>query len=159
MVAISGCTSSAGNKTYTYGSLSLSAPDNMQNATSTGSIISGSDTWVDVGSLVNSDDINIFIQKSTTNVDPQLSSTASAQQIKENNGTLLSTTHGTNPNGLLIYETITTITSPSSGDNLKYYDMTFKGKEGITYGLSIFSKSSNTNLKNVRDMVYNSLKA
>jgi hypothetical protein len=150
--------SSGGNTTYKYSTVSFLAPDDMQNTTSSGDIISGSDSWSQLGFIENSDGINIYIQKASGTINPEEISLADETAAKNNNGNVLSTTHGTNPNGIKIYENIHTLTSTSSNDELKYYDMSFNGKDGNTYGIQIFAKSDNQQLSNVNDMVYNSLK-
>jgi len=43
--------------------VSFLAPDNMNNGTSKGDIITGSDAWSDVASLVNDDGVNILLEK------------------------------------------------------------------------------------------------
>ena len=159
LVSVSGCTSSGGNTTYKYGSISFLAPDDMQNTTSSGDIISEYDAWSQLGFIENSNGINIYIQKASGTLNPEEINLADENSAKNNNGNVLSTTHGTNPNGIKIYENIHTLTSPSSNDELKYYDMTFNGKDGNTYGIQVFAKSDNGQLADVNDMVYNSLKA
>lgn len=40
------------------------------------------------------------------------------KRVKNNNGSVSSTTHGTNPNGVSIYETIYTLTDPSDNSTV-----------------------------------------
>ena len=159
LVAVSGCTSSRGNKTYTYGTVSFYAPDDMQNTTSSSDIISGSDIWSKVAFMGNNAGVNILLTKAaSSNVSPEESQLATEVSVKQNNGTVLSTTHGTNPNGVLIFEEVNTLTDPSDNSVLKYYDMSFNGNDGNTYALQVYGKSDSSSVSDTRDMVYNSLK-
>jgi hypothetical protein len=159
LVAVSGCTSSGGNSTYTYGKVSFLAPDNMANSTSSGDIITGSDAWTKVAYMSNSNGVNILLEKASGSVSPEESQLATEISDKENNGTVLSTTHGTNPNGVMIYEEVNTLTSPSDNTVLKYYDMSFSGTDGNTYALQVYGEQGSSSVSEARDMVYNSLKA
>jgi len=159
LVAVSGCTSSGGNSTYTYGKVSFLTPDNMVNSTSSGDIITGSDVWTKVAYMTNSNGVNILLEKASSSISPEESQLATGTSVKQNNGTVLSTIHGTNPNGVLIYEEVNTLTSPSDNTALKYYDMSFNGSDGNTYGLQVYGEQGSSSISEARNMVYNSLKA
>ena len=159
LVAVSGCTSSGGNKTYTYGTVSFIAPDYMLNRTSSSEIVSGSDIWSTVADMWNIKGVNILLLKaSNSSASPEGAILGTEAGVKQNNGIVLSTTHGTNPNGVIIFEGVAILTNPSDNSTIKYYDMSFSGNDGNTYGLQVYGKSHDVSVSDTRDMVYNSLK-
>jgi hypothetical protein len=140
--------------------MSFNYPSNFQNSTSTGDIISGSKSWVTVANLANSDGVAIMAQKnSLSSLTPATSITATELSVKTNNGIILSTTTTTNPNGVEISGSITTLLDPSTNSMLRYYDMAFTAN-GQIYSISVFGKDSdNSKILEVKNTVFNSINA
>lgn len=159
VVAMSGCTSTASNKTYTQGTVSFTAPDNLQPYTTSSDIISGSNAWTTLAQITNNETNIIITKASGSDVTPQTSQLATDYSIKQNNGNITSTTKNTNPNGVLIYGSTQNLADPSSNELLTYYDMTFAGSDGNVYSIDVFGTSGNREVLNTKNMVYDSLKA
>jgi hypothetical protein len=154
-VAISGCTSSSGNTTYTYGKVSFLIPSDMKNATQGSDIISGDKNWQEIAFMGNGD-VTIRFQKYNGTISASQVIYATELGIKQNNGNVTSTTNTTNPNGVVVAGATTTLSDPNGKDILTYHDMSFTSK-GVTYILSIYGTNTQTVL-DTYNMVYNSLK-
>jgi len=153
-VAVSGCTSSTGNTTYTNGKVSFLIPSDMQNVTKSSDIISGDKNWQDIAFMANSD-ITLSFQKYNGTISANQVISATESGFKENNGNVTSTTNTTNPNGVVINGATTTLADPN-GKILTYHDMVFTS-DGVTYMLSVYGADAQTVL-DAYNMVYNSLK-
>jgi hypothetical protein len=159
VVAMSGCTSQTSNKTYSYGTVSFLAPSDMKNATLPNAIISGSDIWTDVGTISN-DKTTIRLQKaSSSDATPSGVQLSSEYATKQNSGNVTSTTHGKNPNGLMVYGSTQSLVDPSTNKALTYYEMDFEGSDGMIYTMSVYGDSGDQNVLDAKNMVYDSLKA
>lgn len=162
VVAMSGCTSSGGNLTYSTGGVTFNYPDDFKNTTAPASIISGSSSWSAIGYLSNSQNIIIQIQNNPNTdqtLTPSLAIIGEELSVKQNNGSVLSTTNDTNPNGVVVAGSISTLTDPTSNNLLRYYDMTFSAKNGQIYSITVYGPdSSNSAILDVKNTIYNSLK-
>jgi len=115
---------------------------------------------VTVANLANSDGVAIMAPKNgLSSLTPATSITATELSVKTNNGTILSTTTTTNPNGVEISGSITTLLDPSTNSMLRYYDMAFTAN-GQIYSISVFGKDSdNSKILEVKNTVFNSINA
>ncbi len=158
MIGISGCTSSAGNQTFSDNSISFIYPSNMKNTTSSGNIISGAQGWNDVAFLSNGN-VYILVAKNPTLTDPSATRDVTGVSVVQNSGKLLSTTDETNPNGVKVYRNIDTLSDPSTNTLLRYYNMFFEDTEGVVYEISVYGDDSkNSQILETANMVFNSLK-
>ena len=155
VVALSGCTSSAGNSTMKYNSVSFLYPSDMKNATMSSDIVSGSKNWQTISFMANND-VNMLFQKYNGQVDPQQAIAATEIGVRQNSGNVTSTTDNTNPNGVEVFGDISTLADPSSGEILTYHDMMFTSN-GVTYYLSMYGSNTQA-VSSASDMAFNSLK-
>lgn len=155
VLAVSGCTSSTGNSTMKYNTVSFLYPSDMTNATASSNIISGSKNWQTISFMAN-DNVNMLFQKYNGQIDPSNAVSADEISVRNNNGNVTSTTDDTNSNGVEVFGDIETLADPSSGDVLTYHDMTFISG-GVTYSLSIYG-SDTQSVSQAYKMAYNSLK-
>ena len=150
-----------GNSTYNINSVSFNYPNNFANITAPNSIVSGGSDWHAVGYLSDNQSMYIEIQ---SNSNPEAYTIqelilATESQVKQNNGTVLSTTNTTNLNGVVVAGDIQTMTDPSSNTLLKYYDMIFSDSKGTVYSISVYGDDSdNTQIQQVQQTIFNSLK-
>lgn len=129
--------------------------ENMENHTSS-SIIIGTEDWTPIGDLSN-DNISIFIQKNL-NIRP-IDARDNQDGVNEQGGEVITKKDETNPNGIEVFKSISTIPDPDSNKNLKYYEMYFNDENGATYCISIYGyDSEDAKLIETTDMVFNSLK-
>ncbi len=151
-----------GNSTYTINDVSFSFPNSFVNASAPSSIISGGSTWQQSGYLSdNNSNINIQIQTNPNTAGYTLQELILADEVsvKQNNGSVLSTTNTTNPNGVVVAGDIETLTDPTSNTPLRYYDMVFSDSKGTVYDISVYGDDSDDALiQQVQQTVFNSLK-
>ena len=155
IVAVSGCTSSTGNSTMKYNTVSFLYPSDMTNTTMSGDIISGSKNWQTISFMSNSN-VYLLFQKYNGQLDPQESIATTENSARQNNGNVTSTTDNTNPNGIEVFGDIESLVDPNSGNILTYHDMMFTSS-GVTYYISIYG-SNTQSVSQASDMAYNSLK-
>ena len=155
IVAVSGCASSStGNSTMKYSTVSFLYPSDMTNATES-NIISGSKNWQTISFMAN-DKVNMLFQKYNGQLDPSEAVASDEASVRENNGNVTSTTDEKNSNGVEISGDIETLADPSSNEVLTYHDMTFVSG-GVTYSISIYG-SDTQSVSQAYQMAYNSLK-
>jgi hypothetical protein len=151
-----------GNSTYNINDVSFSYPNSFVNASAPSSIISGGSTWQQSGFLLdNNSGINIQIQTNPNTAGYTLQELILADEasVKQNNGSVLSTTNTTNPNGVVVAGDIETLTDPTSNTPLRYYDMIFSESKGTVYSISVYGDDSdNTQIQQVQQTIFNSLK-
>jgi hypothetical protein len=156
MVAISGCTSTQKNSTYTDNAMSFNYPADIKNSTVPGSIISAGTGWENVAFLHNNK-VAIFIKKNKNSNNSTNARDATNIQFKENSGQVLSTTEEINPNGIEVSRSILTLTDPNTDTLLKYYNMFFNDN-GVYY-ISVYGNNSTTQqIHETANTVFNSLK-
>lgn len=88
--------------------------ENMENHTSS-SIIIGTEDWTPIGDLSN-DNISIFIQKNL-NIRP-IDARDNQDGVNEQGGEVITKKDETNPNGIEVFKSISTIPDPDSNKNL-----------------------------------------
>lgn len=161
-ILIAGSNNTAtGNSTYNINSVSFSYPNNFANTTAPNNIISGSSEWQQNGYLSNNQSMSIQIETNpnTEGYTPQQMILATQVSIKQNNGSVLSTTNTTNPNGVIVAGDIHTLTDPSSNTLLRYYEMIFQDKKGVMYSVTVYGHDSdNSQIQQVQQTIFNSLK-
>ena len=170
IIAISGCTNTntntnnntstpQTNNVFKQGNMSFDYPANFQTANQSGNdIISGGSGWETVKVLDNNEGIAIQIQKFSGSQTPAQSVMATEISVKNNNGTILSTTNQTNPNGVKINGDIHTLTNPEDNTIIRYYEMSFVAN-GKIYFIQVFGNDNdNSNILKVKNIIYNSLK-
>lgn len=160
LVVASNNNTATGNLTYSVDSVSFDYPNNFANSTPPSSdIISGASSWQKVGFLSDDRGTYIEIQKNTAGYTPQGDMLATELSIKENNGSVLSTTNNTNPNNVVVAADIHTMTDPSSNNLLRYYEMYFQDKNGVVYAITVYGDDSDkSQLQQVQQTIFNSLK-
>lgn len=165
-LAIAGCVSNTQEHTsvsiqsYTDGSINFNYTGDMQSHAAPGDIISGSKNWNDV-ILLADNDVIIRVQKSLALKDYDITyiRDINSDQIKQNGGSLLSTTLETNPNGVEVAKSINTITDPNTNSLLRYYKMYFKDNHGTIYSIDVYGYSNKQDqIKSAVETVFNSIK-
>ena len=117
MVVISGCTTSiTPNKTYTDSFISFQYPSDFKNTTVPTYLTSGDSNWTIVAYFNNSDDVGILVYK-YSNISTTVTTESAAQNTldseKQANGSsILSSAPQTNPNGIEMWKTISTVKNP-----------------------------------------------
>ncbi len=151
-----------GNSTYNINDVSFSYPNSFVNASAPSNIISGGSTWQQSGYLLdNNSGLNIQIETNpnTAGYTIQELILADETSVKQNNGSVLSTTNTTNPNGVVVAGDIETLTDPTSNTPLRYYDMVFSDSKGTVYSVTVYGDDSdNMQIQQVQQTIFNSLK-
>jgi hypothetical protein len=151
-----------GNSTYNINDVSFNYPNNFANTTEpSNSIISAGSDWQQSGYLSDNQSMAIQIQTDSNPEGYTPSEVLLADQTsdKQNNGTVLSTTNTTNPNGVVVAGTIETLTDPSTNNLQRYYIMLFSDPSGKIYSITVQGDDSdNAKIQLVQQTVFNSLK-
>lgn len=143
---------------FKNGNMSFQYPSDFQNITRRSDIITGDSNWQTLRTLNNSQGINIVIKRYNGVAEPAGVISDTQNSIRNNNGTVLSTTDQTNSNGVEIFGSIHTLTNPTDNTILRYYQMSFMAT-GQTYSIQVFGDDSeNSNILKVKNIVFNTLK-
>ena len=149
---------------FSDGSISFNYPGNLKNSSAPEQIISGDVSWVDVIYLHNSV-TSIGVQKNPSlDENIEVIRRDSDESIKNSpgqvsTGEVLSQTTETNPNGVKIAKSITTLKDPDNNQILKYIDFYFKDNRGVVYSITIYGyESTYKETQKVSEIIFNSLK-
>lgn len=159
VVAFSGCTSTPTNVTFTDGKMSFNYPSDFKNSTSPGVLVAGHSSWQNVTYMANGEGISIKVQKNNVaGFTPGQASNATETSVKESNGTIVSTSTETNPNGVEIVQNVFTLADPSANSTVRFYDMNFL-VNGEVYGITVSGNDTdNGKILEVKNTVFNTIK-
>lgn len=161
LVGINNNTAS-GNSTFTINDVSFNFPNNFVNTTAPPDFVSGSSDWKqDEYLLDNKSDMSINVQSNSNpngfTLDEFL--IADEASVKNNNGTVISTTNLTNPNGVVVAGEIDVMNDLNNNKVERYYEMIFSDPNGTFYGITVQGEDSdNAQIQQVQQTVFNSLK-
>jgi len=161
VVGVSGCTStgSSAQQTYSDGSIKFNYTSGFQNATPPSKVNSGTNDWVDVAFLANSDNTAISIEKNNQLKDPSVGRADTDASINATSGvTMSNVTHTTetNPNGITIFKSTSTI--KDSEGTVTYITFYFKDNKGAVYSIGVFNDPSNSQkVSDTANTIFNSL--
>jgi len=153
------------NKTYSDSFISFKYPSDFNNSTVPTYLTSGDSKWTTIVYFNNSDEVGILVyniqtfQHSITTESAAQNTLDSQKQL--NGSSILSSVPQTNPHGLKMWKTISTVKDPlwlgisQEGTMLIYFVTYFKQGDNM-YAINVYGKKNNKgDIQKVADTVFN----
>lgn len=151
------------NSNFSNGGITFNYPNDWNNATSSGSIVSGGSSLVDLGTLANSNGLTLHISKadisSAGGITIAVMKDVSKKNLLNGSSAQLLSDNKTSVNGLTVYETSFTLKDPKSNQDQKsLFVITGKDKQTVYYMQFIADTSTFDQNQNLINRIIGTIK-